>query len=131
MQDELTKEIAVLGEYTTEQGPAPDYFLVVVHWDGSWREYDMSAPEAKSVLDSLGVSETSLVLFNRTDPGSRVVHPLELRDQPLFVFHDALTGVRKLLDAVRQFGLVRVSLELTPAVRKYLADHEPAINRRP
>jgi hypothetical protein len=82
--------LRVIGEYTTDGGPwFDDYFIVLVAANPF--ETLVAPVEAEGTLladlsDRLGVV-VSHGLANRPDFASRVLWPPELRDRPLFDFH--------------------------------------------
>ena len=84
-------EIAVIGEYTTDHGPAvDDWFDVFVHKNGvDWFEASMyaagSADFHQQLAAALG-SGVELGLGASTDFDSRVIWPPAIAGQPLFEF---------------------------------------------
>lgn len=84
-------DIAVIGEYTTEEGPfLEDWFLVFVpHWLPGWKEAPVYSHGADVVLEQLGRvlgSPLRLALASSTQHRSRVLWPSELSGEPLFDF---------------------------------------------
>ncbi len=108
-------DVAVIGEYTTQDGPFfDDWFLVFVRRDGEWFEASMYGEGPEEVRDGLSKSlraEIHLGLAASTDFASRVLWPPGLLGQPLFEF-------------VKPSGsrfLERMRLVILPAVRRQLS----------
>lgn len=84
----LLSELALVGEYTTEDGPcASDHFICVV--DRSGNRYDVSDEEgASEVVKELSVAlGVPLVpaLSLETQFSSRILYPTAIAGKPLFV----------------------------------------------
>ncbi len=84
-------EVAVVGEYTTSEGPElDDHFIVLVTRSGGITSVPINNETSKVAADieaSLGIPLT-LGLCNRTDTASRIIFPRSLLDQPLFLFRE-------------------------------------------
>jgi hypothetical protein len=124
------ERIAVVGAYTTPNGPFDDdYFLVVVTFDGEAADVPMGVATTETIpwLEStLGVS-LEPALANRTDFASEVLFPKELKGEPLFTFEDEPTSLRTLLRSLRTFRLTRpVRQSFSEPVQRYL--HQKRLN---
>ena len=119
-------EVAVIGEFTTDNGPfIDDWFLVFVLRDGSdWFEASMFAegiePLRQQLSETLGASFGGDSLVFSTDFASRIVWPPALVGRPLFAFSpDKGSGV---------FG--RIRLAIFPQIAHHLSsDTLSAIER--
>jgi hypothetical protein len=86
-----SRDVLVVGEFTTESGPyADDYFVVVVLRTGNVVEVPTdAADEIHAELERLTGTALAVGLANRTDFASRVLYPPALRDHPLYEFTPA------------------------------------------
>ncbi len=101
-----SREIALLGEYTTSEGPfIDDHFLVVITTTGEISEIALDGPGSSSLLanltEKLG-SDLSLRLCNRADFSSAVIFPKQFLNEPLFVEKSADEDLSE-LDSERFF----------------------------
>jgi hypothetical protein len=84
------EEIAVIGEFTTNNGPViDDWFLVFVCRGGDWFEVSVYSDGSEGVLEGLSTAlgaNLDLGLVASTDFASRVVWPTEIAGRPLFEF---------------------------------------------
>lgn len=100
-------EIAIIGEFTTPDGPfADDWFLVfVMRGTGQWMKFTMYAAGIEMLTgafsDHLGC-RVQVGLANRADFTSRIMWPLELVDQPLFTVIPVREGnlLRRLVSSI-------------------------------
>jgi hypothetical protein len=84
-------EVAVIGEFTTDNGPViDDWFLVFVRRDGSeWFEASMYAGGIESLREQLSAALGSSIIGSlaaSTDFASRIIWPVALAGRPLFTF---------------------------------------------
>ncbi len=119
-------EVAIIGEFTTDNGPfTDDWFLVFVpRSGGDWFEASMYAdgvdPLRQKLSAALGTSIYGPTLFASTDFASRIVWPSALADRPLFAF-TPVTG---------SSFLRRIKLAIFPEIRRRLSpDALEAIER--
>lgn len=85
-----TDEIAVVGEYTNEDGPSnPDYFYVFVRASGEWHRLPVCAvgidEAVQLVANRLGF-EPEGKLFHRPTFDSRIIWPAVMSGKPLLLF---------------------------------------------
>ena len=105
----LLSEIAVIGEFTTPEGPwADDWFLALVKRNtGEWIKFPAYAAGVETLgnalSDHLGC-RVKMGLANRTDFTSRIMWPPELVDQPLFTVSPVREGnfLRRLISSIIQ-----------------------------
>ncbi len=129
--EELEQAVArggfVLGEYTTNVGPADDRFFVLISTTCGQQEWVDDDPLVdrllKLVAEHAG-EEVSPMLANSTDLASRVLFPLSLRGRDLYRFVPEKRGWSW------DFWVRSVRLELVPEVREYL-DQARACSDRP
>ncbi len=119
-------QLAVVGEYTTPEGPgADDRFLVLVEESGTCREVAFDLENLPTILAELSRYLDFKIegrLANRTDFASVVLWPPQLADTELFLFstevpHSLLGRMGSLL------GLDRTRIELSPQVKNYISVH--------
>lgn len=83
-------DVALLGEYTTQGGPMlEDHFFVLVSKRGEEFEIPVAASGADELRQAICRtlnSETEPKLTFNTDFSSRIMAPLSLQDQPLYIF---------------------------------------------
>jgi hypothetical protein len=84
-------EVAIIGEFTTDNGPViDDWFMVFVRRDGGeWFEASMYADGMRSFQESLSTALGSSIicgLASSADFASRIIWPVMLADRPLFNF---------------------------------------------
>ena len=85
-------EVAIIGEFTTDNGPfIDDWFIVFVPHSGhDWFEASMYAggiePLRRQLSEVLGASIDGVTLFASTDFASGIVWPPTLANRPLFTF---------------------------------------------
>jgi hypothetical protein len=84
------EDIAVIGEFTTDNGPViDDWFLVFVCRGGDWFEASIYSDGSEGVRKGLSMAlgaNLDLSLAGSTDFASRVVWPTEIAGRPLFEF---------------------------------------------
>lgn len=85
-----TDEIAVVGEYTNEEGPShPDYFYVFVRPSGEWHRLPVFArgfdETIRLVANQLGFEPERNLLY-KTSFNSRIIWPAVMIGKPLFLF---------------------------------------------
>jgi hypothetical protein len=119
-------EIAVVGEYTTAEGPfVDDYFFAFVRADGMVFEASFYAAGGNATLDALGTAlggRLTAGLRNSATWCSRVIWPPTLEGAPLFELRER--EVRSLWHRVRRaFGLGAVDAVLTDQVAQYLEEN--------
>lgn len=113
----LLSDVAVIGEFTTANGPyIDDWFLVFVPRSGdNWFEASMYAEgceELKEQLSAvLGCSLHSR-LVTKTDFASRIIWPLLLTDHPLFNISPVIGS--SFLHQLKLFLSPEVSCSLSP-----------------
>jgi hypothetical protein len=116
------KSVAVIGEYTVPAGPYfEDHFLVIVFRSGQITEYSWA--KAREIIPGLQDAlrfEIVSRLCNVTKTASRIIFPAEMSERPVFDFYQSKWGVRKLLRAIRHFGVTEISKRLTWEVEDYL-----------
>ena len=116
-------DVALVGEYTTDAGPAgDDYFLVFVRADGTCFTasfYAQGRDEAIAALSAALRSEIRPGLCDSTSWRSRVLWPADVKGQALFdlVVEPPRSFGGKMLRAA---GLQRAELVLSTAVRARL-----------
>ena len=113
-------ELALIGEYTTPNGPyAEDWFVVFVTHSGEWFDLSMSASGLESILTELKYQDIrpAFRLGNSTKfassiawPPSKAGHPLfEFRPHPPTTLRDKIErffGIYHKIDLVLQAELV-------------------------
>jgi hypothetical protein len=117
-------DIAVVGEYTTADGPSvDDYFFAFVRADAMVFEASFYAAGGNATLDALGAALGGTVtagLCNSATWRSRVIWPQELENVPLFALRDR--GDRSIWHRLRRVvGLGAMDAVLTADVERYLA----------
>jgi len=121
------RDIVLLAEYTTDEGPfVDDYFLVFVTQPGGGEQYVTASFYAEGSDEVVGRlaecwgAEVGLSLAHSTDWNSRVIWPPELAEQEYFEVIEVPPGtlLARLREAV--FGPVYTHLP-SKAVREYLA----------
>lgn len=111
-------EVAVIGEFTTDNGPyIDDWFLVFVPDRGrGWFEASMYAEGIDSMREQLSAALGSSIygagLFASTDFASRILWPAALGDRPLFTF--SLVTASSFLRRLKLSILPEVSRSLSP-----------------
>jgi hypothetical protein len=120
-------EVAVIGEFTTDNGPViDDWFLVFAPRHGSeWFEASMYADGIESFRNQLSATLGSSIigrLAASTDFASRIIWPVGFADRPLFSF-----------SPVTASGFLRrIKLSMLPEVSHSLSpDALSAIERSP
>jgi hypothetical protein len=119
----MIDQIALIGEYTTPNGPAmDDHFLVLVDSSGRREELPVGTASLESVLKYLPErlnADLSTKLANQTNYASVILWPEELEGRGLFEFSPraAKTLWGKL---GRILGLHRVEITLSDTAREYL-----------
>jgi hypothetical protein len=118
-------DIAVVGEYTTADGPSvDDYFFAFVRADGTVFEASFYAAGGNATLDALGAAlggKITAGLCNSATWRSRVIWPQELENVPLFELRDR--GDRSIWHRLRRVvGLGAMDAVLTDEVERYLAE---------
>ena len=115
-------DLAFLGEYTNESGPADDHFLVFVTADTKWTLASCASEGIDSFLEDLGAllgQELSLGLSNQISFTSRILWPPSELDQELFEFQDA--APKNLLGRLAVLiGLRRVEIRVRSELRREL-----------
>jgi hypothetical protein len=113
-------ELAVIGEYTTPNGPlVDDYFLVFITKKGALFTASFYSEGRDRLLFEFGRLMGSDVvpgLANSTDYASRVMWPGDLRDQQLFEW--AQLQPATILERVIQKVAASYEMRLTDAVAK-------------
>lgn len=117
-------DIAVVGEYTTADGPfVDDYFFAFVCSDGTVYEASFYAAGGNATLDALGAvlgGKITAGLCNSATWRSRVIWPAVLEDVPLFELRDRGDGgIWHRLQ--RAIGMGAMDAVLTEEVERYLA----------
>ncbi len=110
-------EIAVIGEFTTDNGPyIDDWFLVFVPRSGrQWFEASVYAEGAEAFRDQLSAALGCSIwgsLFASTDFASRILWPGALADRPLFTFSPVTAS--SFLRRLKLSMLPEVSRSLSP-----------------
>jgi hypothetical protein len=118
-------DIALVGEYTTADGPfVDDYFFAFVRNDGAVFQASFYAAGGNATLDALGAALGARItpgLCNSATWRSRVLWPPALEDTPLFERRDrAEAGIWNRLQRV--MGIGAMDAVLTVSVERYLAD---------
>jgi len=98
-------EVAVIGEFTNDNGPfADDWFLVFVHRSGKeWFEASIYAEEVESVREQLSSalgSSITLHLATSTDFASCILWPASFAGSPLFILEPVTAS--RLLGRIKQ-----------------------------
>ena len=108
--------LRVIGEYTTESGPAfDDWFVVFVDVDANWCEVPAYVSNVAVVLREVGEALGAPLTFglaNSASFRSNILWPLTLRGQKLLSFRPR--KVRNWL--FRAFAPRRIEMSLTQAV---------------
>jgi len=116
------RQFAIIGEYTTPNGPADDYFWVFLKPDGSWFEASFYSDGEESFRTGLAnhlAADLQHGLCNSTDYESRVLWPRELEGLPLFNFTPVDSkGVMACIGAA--IGIERGSIAPSDAVATFL-----------
>ena len=117
-------EIAVIGEFTTPEGPwADDWFLVfVLRGSGEWIRFPMYVEGIETLSDRLSGhlgSRVHACLANRTDFMSRIMWPPRLIGRPLFTLTSVREGnfLRRLISSIAQEIGYRLSPEALSAAK--------------
>jgi hypothetical protein len=110
-------EIAVIGEFTTDNGPViDDWFLVFVRrTGGEWFEASEYAVGTQDVLQRLSTvlgDSLRAGLSNSMDFSSRILWPTALADRPLFTFSPVTAST--FLRRIKPSMLPQVSHSLSP-----------------
>ena len=110
-------DIAVIGEFTTANGPyVDDWFLAFVpHGGGNWFEASMYAEGREDLWEQLSLALDCSIrssLYATTDLASRIIWPLALANRPLFTF-SPVTG-SGFLRRLKLFISPEVSCSLSP-----------------
>jgi len=109
VQDIPVTAVAIIGEYTNEDGPfADDHFLVIVTRAGQCIEtaVDSMGPDALVLLGALLGQELSTSLDGQTTFNSRVLWPAQIADKPLMSFtQQSLFTVRSDVLKYADYGL--------------------------
>jgi hypothetical protein len=110
-------EIAVIGEFTTNNGPfIDDWFLVFVrHGGGEWFEASIYAEGVESFWEQLSAALGSTMvgsLSASTEFASRIIWPIALAGRPLFRFSPVTDS--GLLRRIKLSMLPEVSHSLSP-----------------
>jgi hypothetical protein len=110
-------ELRVVGEYTTVDGPADDYFFVFVT-ENQWFEASFYANGRDSFLSGLGTllgHKLECGLTYSTSLMSRVLWPVHLQGKPMFDLVPETEGAT-ILDKCWQKVFTSVSLHFTADV---------------
>lgn len=118
------KDIAVFGEYTTDNGPwIDDWFMVFVTGEDQWLEasnYCAGQDEFRRSLAAIWNIESAWGrLWGHTDFASRVIWPQALADRDLFEF---TTVPQKAWEKVKSFGTGTVVKSLKPEVLQHVKE---------
>lgn len=118
---DAVENAAVVGTYTTPNGPGmDDWFLVIVDRSGGTTEVSMDqADDVIRALESRLGTSLALRLNNSTDLASLVSYPPELEGRPMFSF-SFCSGFRATFDMIRNFGIRDVEIRLSEDVDRYL-----------
>jgi len=112
------KDVILIGEYTTEEGPwIEDHFVVLVTKDWVF-EIPVGAKGRDSLLKEIAQmmeTEISLKLLFSTNFASRIIAPASLEGKLLYQFEDV-----KLPFWRRLFSFPRVARTLSPDVMNFL-----------
>lgn len=118
------KQVVIVGELTTEDGPMlDDHFLVLVLADGTLEEIPGESDRARAILGDLRVkwgTDLAYRIVGQTSFASRVMYPEELKDRPLFVFRRKALDARELWQTIKRFGVGEIESLLTPELIEYL-----------
>lgn len=122
------KDVAIVGEMTTEDGPIlDDHFLLLVFWDASVVRWESSRPEATHALEVLSQrwgSDLSYCMLGRTDFASRVMYPAALKERSIvYIQKDA--SWKGFWENVRMLGYAERDILLTPEITRYLSEKRP------
>lgn len=113
-------DIALVGEYTTEEGPfAEDHLLVLVDHHGNDHEIPISSEGRELLIHHLErkfQSPIELTLVASTRFASAILLPAALRGQPLYTFENAKIPFPKNLISFPQ-----VARQLSPNVLAHLS----------
>jgi len=103
-----TREVIVVGEYTTPGGPyGNDYFLVIIGKCGEIIEVPIDNAFDDQVLEELGTSsgfKMELKLAHSTSFRSRILFPEAMQGEPLYKFVDRYRGIVKIYRMLKSFG---------------------------
>lgn len=115
-------QVAVVGEYTTADGPVlDDYFLIFITKTGARYVASFYADGRDSLLSQLGQtldSELQCGLCNSTDLKSRVMWPAVIRDKPLFDF--VPVEATSMEAHIKEWIVPTCELRLAGAVQEFL-----------
>ncbi len=128
--------IAVIGEYTTSEGPwLPDYFWVVVQKQGTWHIASNGAKNLATVLGALKRrlgGDWKYGLCGSVDIASHIVWPTVLAGKPLFTFSTLpITGWRRLLFFLGPDFKIDLTVEVKEYLKSLLPVSEPVQNVDP
>lgn len=117
-------DVAVIGQYTTAEGPAwPDHFVTFVLWEGRRNDAPVEAVGMAEVLETLeahvGLEPASLA--GSTGMCSVIQWPKSLRGRQLV---DFLPEPRTFTERVVRFWETTYRIELTAVVQAYLTSAE-------
>ena len=114
-------DVAVVGEFTTPDGPGVDWYLVLVlRGSDHWHQFSMYAEGTETLCDKFSKfwnSRVQVGLANRTDLASRIMWPPELVGRPLFVFAPFREGnvLRRVISSILGETSFRLSAEALSA----------------
>ncbi len=118
------KDLQVLGEYTTSNGPElDDHFLVFMQGQEDWIEISFESGDCEALLSALGrevCANITPTLSNSTIEQSRVLWPESLKGKELFEFREVpqngfVGWIKKF------FGIERLSKTISREVQDYFA----------
>ena len=121
-----SKDVIVVGEYTTSSGPwADDYFLIVIRRSGRVSQFPVwkAHKVIRLLKQALGV-EFKYELNSITEEASRVVYPMALEGRPLFNFtlrSDSFSGLSRL---VRKLWIDWTDATLTREIESYVSSQK-------
>lgn len=114
-------DLALLGEFTNDLGPADDYFFVFVNREGESFQASFYGNGEWTWMEDLGAhlgEQVEAGLTGSVDFDSRVIWPPELEDKPLIDFND-VTGT-SIWQRLRQWIFPRYTMSYTSDVEEFL-----------
>jgi hypothetical protein len=117
--DLALSDVRLIGECTNQSGPfADDYFFCFATGPGMWFEASFYADGIDEFLQAISAKLATSIdagLCNSTDFASRVLWPLSLAGEPMFIYSPVPSGIVK-----RLLGMARVQHTYSPHVAAVL-----------
>jgi hypothetical protein len=129
----IANNVIVIGEYTIPSGPfGDDHYFVFVFESGEIIEStdDKADLMLENFENARGVKVVPQ-LSNQTEAASVILFPPTLEGKPLLDFKMESNGISRWISLIRNFGVERLSSDLTCEVRAYIRSQIPKTDAPP